>query len=100
MTEKEKEDGRNHLDRIYSDALEITEAYNCKYIPLNTLKVLLDASKPKDPHPQLIEWTKKWVTMIDNLYTVSDRHCKQFDLDDKLPMITFKKFINVLKENL
>lgn len=94
-----KELAINQLDKIYTTGLDITKAYNSQYIPLNLLKELLKKSKIK-LNKELKGFDDKWNKMLDVLLSVCTGYCDTYELNSKLPMIVFKRYIKELKTNL
>ncbi len=90
---------RNKLDDIYKTATEITVAYNSQYIPMNALWELLNKSR-LGKNKELKGLDKNWNKVMDNIYIASKRHCNENKLEDRLPMIIFKTYIDVVKDNL
>ena len=90
---------KTQLDKIYNDAIEITGAFNNKYIHIDTLWELLNKSRLKS-NKDLKGLDKNWNKMMDTLYEVSYRYCSTNKLEKRLPMMVFKTYIDMLKDNL
>lgn len=90
------------LDKMYKQAEEITEAYNSKYIPSNLLHKLLNGYRANsgDKSKAVKAMEKSWNKLLDALYATSYNYCRENDLDYKLPMIVFKEYIGICKDNL
>ena len=95
----DKEFIRDQFDNIYKTAVSITKAYNSEYIPLNLLWQLLEKSKLKK-NKKLKGFDVAYNKTVDTLYTTSMKYCETYDLHKRLPMIVFKKYISVVKENI
>ena len=100
MKKKQKKLVIGSLDKIYTTAIEITKAYNSEYIPLNLLDNLIIQSKFPITEKALDEFRDKYNNMLTTLYTVSKGYCEQYETNERLPMIVFKRYIKQLKENL
>lgn len=90
---------RDQFDNIYNTALEITKAYNSEFIPLNLLWELLQKSKLKK-NKELKGFDVSYNKTVDTLYLTSMNYCERYDLNKRLPMIIFKKFISIINENI
>jgi len=99
MKKKELQLVKTHLDKIYDTSVEITVAFNSEYIPLNTLWELLNRSKLKKDK-RLKGFDDNYNKMLDVLYTVSKGYCETYELNKRLPMVVFKRYIKELKDNL
>ena len=96
---KQNELIKKSFTKLYDTALEITEAYNSKYIPLNALFDLIKASKMKKDN-KLGDFPKVYNQTLDLLYKVSMDYCNANKLDKRLPMVVLNQFINQLKSGL
>jgi len=90
---------KDSYEKIFKTANSVTKAYNCEYIPLNTLKMLLDSSKLKTK-TVTDEFTENYNHTILLLYACCETHCRQHGLSDRVPMVILRLFIDSLKEGL
>lgn len=91
---------RKTLDKMYGDAIEITAAFNAQYIPMDTLWEVLHKNRFQEGIDLPIIKAESWDKIMDNIYIASKRYCNENKLEDRLPMIIFKTYIDVVKDNL
>ena len=86
-------------DKLYDQALDVTSAYNSKYIPLNTLFDLIKSFRMKE-NKKLGDFPKQYNKTLTLLYAHCFAYCNDNELDNKLPMVAFEIYINQLKKGL
>lgn len=93
---------KSQLDKIYGTIQEATAAYNQQYVHTDTLWEQLHSNRmdtnDKSQAVQLLQ--TNWNKMLDKLYETSYNYCRENNLSYKLPMIVFKEYIKIMKDNI
>lgn len=89
------------FDKIYSTAVAVCKAYNYEYIPLVTLKDLLEQSKLKNLKMKGgVKFVKLYNNLIDVLYSCAESYCDENYLEGRFPLSVLDTYINHIKINL
>lgn len=87
---------KSQLDKIYDTILEATKAFNQQYVHMDTLWEILHSNRIESKEQLHINWNK----VLDALYIESKKYVNKNVLEDRLPLIVFKTYIEVIKENI
>ena len=90
---------RKHFEKIYKSAEAISKAYHTDgAIPLITIKEILDKAKLKSGGVVVAQFEKEFNKCLTLLYDCCKKQADE--LNGRLPLLIFRKYIDTLKDNI
>ena len=87
----------NNLNGIYKTAKNIANDWDAKAIPLNTLRVIIDKSKPSlINNPEADIFIKQYNATLESLFTGCEKITSKMNTN-KIPLTELEKGILIIK---